>query len=179
MVNERKSVKCNKTLAIQTHRVMPFHTNSSHNLFGGQLLYFLDNVASISFSRLTNSLGMTASIDNVNFLRPLPEGNSICIESYVTGTGNTSVEIFAKIIGEDLLTGERYIAATSFLTFVVQIDEKTKRSFKMPKIIPETPEEEYICAGYVNRKKERMANRDSDRKLQSHLSIGQPWLHKS
>ena len=175
-MNTKKSVTCSETLAIQTHRIMPFHTNSYCNLFGGQLLYFLDNVASISFSRLTNALGMTASIDNMNFLKPLPEGNSVCIESYVTGTGKTSVEIFAKIIGEDLITGERYIAATSFLTFVVQSDGETKKSFVMPEIVPESDEEKYICSEYSKRKKERMANRDFDRELQSHLQKEQPWL---
>lgn len=175
-MNTIKAVTCSETLAIQTHRIMPFHTNSYSNLFGGQLLYFLDNVASISFSRLTNTLGMTASIDNMNFLKPLPEGNSVCIESYVTGTGNTSVEIFAKIIGEDLITGERYIAATSFITFVVHLDEESKKNFVMPKIVPESNEEKYICSEYFKRKKERMANRDFDRELQTHLRIEQPWL---
>lgn len=171
----RKSVKCKDTLVIQTHRIMPFHTNSYGNLFGGQLLYFLDNASSIAFTRLTNTLGVTASIDNMNFLRPLPEGNSVCIESYVTGTGKTSVEVFAKIIGEDLLTGERYIAATSFLTFVVQLNDENKENFVMPEIIPESDEEKYICSGYEQRKKDRMMQRDLDQDLQGSLSIKQPW----
>lgn len=171
----RKSVTCKDTLVVQTHRIMPFHTNSYGNLFGGQLLYFLDNASSISFTRLTNTLGMTASIDNMNFLKPLPEGDSVCIESYVTGTGNTSVEVFAKIIGEDLLSGSRYIAATSFLTFVVQLNEEDQKNFKMPKIIPETEEEIYICSGYKQRRKERMLQRKHDQKLQEKLSVNQPW----
>lgn len=103
-------LKCRDTIAIQTHRIMPFHTNTFGSLFGGQLLHWLDNAASISQTRLTNTLSMTASIDNMNFLRPLPEDNSVCIESFVSGVGNTSVEVFAKIIGEDLLTGEHVIS---------------------------------------------------------------------
>lgn len=175
-MDKRKSVTCKQTLAIQTHRIMPSHTNSYGNIFGGQLLYFLDNAASISQTRLTNALSMTASLDNMNFLKPLPEGNSVCIESYVTGTGNTSVEVFAKVIGEDLITGERYIAATSFLTFVVTLDNEERKNFVMPEIVPETDEEMYICAGYEQRKKERMANRKEDRQLQEHLTLKQPWI---
>lgn len=169
----RKEVTCKDTLAIQTHRIMPSHTNSFGNLFGGQLLYFLDNSASISQTRLTNSLSMTASIDNMNFLKPLPEGNSVCIESYVTGTGNTSVEVFAKIIGEDLMTGERYIAATSFLTFVVLPEDR--EIFSMPRIVPESEEEKFVAAGYEERKAERMAQRDLDQILQSNLTTIEPW----
>lgn len=175
-LSNRKKVTCKETLAIQTHRIMPFHTNSYGNLFGGQLLYFLDNAASISQSRLTNTLSMTVSIDNMNFLKPLPEGNSVCIESYVTGTGNRSVEVFAKVIGEDLLTGTRYIAATSFLTFVVQLEEHEKESFVMPEIIPESDEEQFVCAGYEKRRKQRIANRQMDQQMQENLSLKQPWL---
>ena len=100
---------------------------------------------------------MTASLDNMNFLKPLPEGNSVCIESYVTGAGNTSVEVFAKIIGEDLLTGDRYIAATSFLTFVALPEDRD--NFEMPLIVPESDEEKFLCAGYEKRKAERMIQR--------------------
>lgn len=172
MTNKRL-VTCRQTLVVQTHRILPSHTNSFGNMFGGQLLYFLDNAASISQTRLTHALSMTASIDNMNFLKPLPEGNSVCIESYVTGAGRTSVEVFAKIIGEDLLTGERYIAATSFLTFVVMPENRT--TFVMPEIVAESAEEKYICAGYAQRKEERMAARRNDKELQTHLTIVAPW----
>lgn len=172
-MSKRKKVTCQDTLVIQTHRIMPSHTNSFGNIFGGQLLYFLDNSASISQTRLTNTLSMTASLDNMNFLKPLPEGNSVCIESYVTGTGNTSVEVFAKIIGEDLLTGERYIAATSFLTFVALPDDR--ENFEMPEIVPESDEEKFLCAGYEERKEERMVQRDLDKELQGNLTTVEPW----
>ena len=83
----------------------------------------------------------------------------------MTGTGNTSVEVFAKIIGEDLLTGERYIAATSFLTFVALPDDR--ENFEMPEIVPESDEEKFLCAGYEKRKEERMVQRDLDKELQA------------
>lgn len=173
MSKEVRKVHCKDTLAVQTHRILPAYTNSHGDLYGGQLLYFLDNAASISQTRLTKNLSMTASIDNVNFLAPLPEGNSVCIECYITGTGNTSLEVFAKIIGEDLLTGERYMAATSFLTFVVL--PKDKEKFVMPDIVPESDEEKYVCAGYERRKAERMIQRKRDQDMQKKLTLDQPW----
>lgn len=116
---------------------------------------------------------MTASLDNMNFLKPLPEGNSVCIESFVTGAGSTSVEVFAKIIGEDLITGERYIAATSFLTFVALPEDRDR--FVMPKIVPETEEEKFICAGYEQRRAARMLQRQLDKELQTQLTTIEPW----
>lgn len=174
MSKEAKEVRCKDTLTVQTHRILPAYTNSHGDLFGGQLLFFLDNAASISQTRLTKMSSMTASIDNVNFLAPLPEGNSVCIECYITGTGNSSVEVFAKIIGEDLLTGNRYMAATSFLTFVIL--PKHRENFVMPKVIPETDEEKYVCAGYERRKSERMKQREFDQDMQKKLTLEQPWF---
>lgn len=166
---------CKETLSVQTHRIMPFHTNSFGNLFGGQLLYFLDNAASIAAGRLTNSVGMTASIDHLNFVKPLPEGNSVCIESYATGTGSTSCEVFTKVVGEDLISGERYIAATAFTTFVtIPVD---KENFIMPAVVAESDEEKFLCAGYQARKFERIKKRDADHELNAKLSVAKPWLN--
>lgn len=166
-------MSCRDTIAVQTHRILPTHTNLYGNLFGGQLLYWIDNATSISQTKFTNTLSMTASMDNMNFLKPLPEGNSVSIESYVSGAGRSSVEVFAKIIGENLLTGERYIAATSFLTFVVLPGDM--KGFTMPEIVPETKEEKFICKGYESRKTERMRQRSEDKELQKQLTTTEPW----
>lgn len=49
------------------------------------------------------------------------------------------MEIFVKIIAENLKTGERYLAATSFLTFVaLGADGKT---VEVPLVEPETEEQ--------------------------------------
>lgn len=52
------------------------------------------------------------------------------------------MEIFVKVIREDLKTGEKKIAATAFLTFVA-LDENNRKLI-VPRIIPETEEEETI-----------------------------------
>lgn len=48
------------------------------------------------------------------------------------------MEIFCKVVTEDLETGERKIAATAFFTFV-PLDEN-KKPLEVPKVIPETEE---------------------------------------
>lgn len=49
------------------------------------------------------------------------------------------MEVFVKIIAEDLKSSVRRIAATALLTFVA-LDEH-KRPTRVPKVIPETEEE--------------------------------------
>lgn len=60
----------------------------------------------------------------------------------MTWTKTTSMEVFVKVIAENLLSGERKVCAVSFLTFVA-LDEEGKPS-PVPKAIPETPEEKWL-----------------------------------
>lgn len=99
----------------------------------------VDQVASISAARHSRSECVTASTDSVDFLHPIRTTDSVCFISYVAWTGTSSMEVFVKIIAEDLKSSVRRIAATALLTFVA-LDEH-KRPTRVPKVIPETEEE--------------------------------------
>ncbi|XJS10967.1 acyl-CoA thioesterase [Aerococcaceae bacterium WGS1372] len=166
--------KMSETKTIQTHLILPGDTNRHNTLYGGNLMRMIDNVAAISFTRLTRSMGVTASMDVLNFIKPLPVSHSVCIETMVSGVGNRSVEVFVKVIGEDLKTGDRYLAATAFLTFVV-IDDLPEGG--LPQIVAETDEERYIMSGYEERKRHRKESRQHDEEFQKNISIDFPWVN--
>jgi acyl-CoA hydrolase len=73
----------------------------------------VDQVASISAARHSRRECVTALTDSVDFLHPVLTTDSVCFESYVTWTGTSFMEVFVKIIAEDLRSGERSIAATA------------------------------------------------------------------
>ncbi len=133
---------CNESRVIRTSRIFPNDVNNHNTLFGGKLMSDADMIASISASRHCRKECVTASTDSVDFLSPISPQDSVCFESFVTWTGTTSIEVFVKIIAENLITGNRKIAATAFLTFVA-LDENGKPA-KVPKIIPETKEEKKL-----------------------------------
>lgn len=58
--------------------------------------------------------------------------DSFCVESYVTGVGTHSIEVFAKVVGEHLLTGERFLGMTAFFTFVI-LDKSVEPEPIIPK----------------------------------------------
>ena len=78
----------------------------------------------------------------VDFLSPIKTTDAVCYESYVTWTDSSSMEIFVKVIAENLKSGERKLAATAFLTFV-GLDEN-RRPATVPEVIPETEEERIL-----------------------------------
>jgi len=127
---------------VRTSRVFPNDINNHNTLFGGKLMSDVDMTASISAARHSRCECVKASTDSVDSLSPITERDSVCFESFVSWTGTTSMEVFVKIIAEDLKTGVRRIAATAFLTFVALDDEGN--SVKVPKVIPETDEEKKL-----------------------------------
>lgn len=164
---------CRQSLTIQTHRILPFHCNMHNTLYGGRLMEFIDNCASITASRHTRSLCVTASMDQLNFIEPLHLSDSVCVETIVSGTGTTSIEVFAKVVGEQLETGERYLAATAFLTFVIISTNGQK--VLVPTVIPETKEEDFICQGYEERRQARLAKQQVLQAFHNQISIDKPW----
>ncbi|MWC29724.1 acyl-CoA thioesterase [Paenibacillus sp. MMS18-CY102] len=157
----------------KTSRVFPTDVNNHNTLFGGKLMAYVDDIASIAASKHCRRSVVTASTDSVDFLHPIRPSDSVCMESYVTWTGNSSMEVFVKIIKEDLLTGERTIAATSFLTFVA-LDENRK-PVAVPDVIPETEEEIKLHETAPHRAEMRRMRRQESKKFAGFLTVKQPW----
>lgn len=134
--------KCKESYVVKTSIVLPPDTNAHGTLFGGKLMAYIDDAAAISAMRHARKNVVTASTDSVDFLHPIQKGDAVCLESFVTYTGKSSMEVFVKVIAEDLLTGERNVCAMSFLTMVA-LDENG-RPTPVPAVIPESEEEKSL-----------------------------------
>ncbi|MCM3567055.1 acyl-CoA thioesterase [Neobacillus mesonae] len=166
--------KVSETRIVHTDQVLINDLNNYHTLFGGVLMKKMDACATLSARRHTRvKQCVTASTDSVNFIEPIMVSDSVCIESFVCYTGRKSMEIFCKVIAEDLESGHRRIAATAFLTFV-PLDEN-KKPLKVPPVIPVTEEEKYLFEMGKEREKIRKLKRDQNKDLVSKLTIDKPW----
>jgi acyl-CoA hydrolase len=169
---ERKSSK--DSLVVKSVLVLPTHTNNHHTLFGGSLMSYIDDVAAQSAAmHARNKKVVTASTDSVDFLEPIREGNTVCLQSFVISTGKTSMEVFVKIMSEDLETGERMLCATSYLT-MVSIDENGKPK-AVPQLEPVTEEEKYLFETAGLRKEMRRQRREQSKELANKISKKKPW----
>lgn len=164
---------CKESRVVRTGRIFPNDVNNHNTLFGGKLMSDMDMLASISATRHSRKECVTASTDSVDFLSPITPQDSVCIESFVTWTGTSSMEIFVKVIAENLISGDRKIAATAFLTFVA-LDDNGKPS-RVPAIIPETEEEKKLFETGPERAAKRKAHRKSSKELASYFTTRKPW----
>ncbi|CAH0345810.1 acyl-CoA thioesterase [Bacillus sp. CECT 9360] len=161
------------SLVIKTSIVLPPDTNNLGTMFGGKLMAYIDDVAAISAMRHSRTNSVTASMDSIDFLHPIYEGNSVCLEGFVTFTGRSSMEVMVKVIAEDLLTGERNICAISFLTFVA-IDVNGKPT-PVPKLNPQTELEKNLYETGKQRAEMRKKRRKETALIASTFGSDLPW----
>ncbi|QHS23642.1 acyl-CoA thioesterase [Virgibacillus sp. MSP4-1] len=165
---------CKQSLTVKTSHVLPPDTNAHGTLFGGKLMAYIDDVSAIAASRHARKTVVTASTDSVDFLTPVHEGDTICLEAFVTYTHKTSMEVFVKAVTENLLTGERNICATAFLTMVA-IDENSQPA-PVPHVYPETEEEQWLHQGAEKRADYRKGRKKDSKDMAEKFGTDLPWF---
>ncbi|WP_404456071.1 acyl-CoA thioesterase [Virgibacillus necropolis] len=168
-----ESNTCRNSLTVKTSHVLPPDTNTHGTLFGGKLMAHIDDVAAIAAVRHARETVVTASTDSVDFLAPVKEGDSICVEAFVTWTHNTSMEVFVKAVTEHLLTGERKVCTTAFLTFVAV--DKNGKPIPVTSVVPETDFEKQLHDHAPVRAKHRKERRANSKELATTFGTDFPW----
>ncbi|MCA9586667.1 MAG: acyl-CoA thioesterase [Myxococcales bacterium] len=113
------------SLTEMTEYVLPQHANALGNVFGGQIMAWIDLCAAITAQRYCGRMAVTAFVDDLQFVRPVRVGEVVRLEARVTAAFRTSVEIEVIVHGERAMTGERWLCVDALLTFVA-IDEHGK-----------------------------------------------------
>lgn len=168
MEEMEKIITCKDTRAQTTHRVMNADLNEHATMFGGRLLAIVDAEASLPAVRLARSIVVTASMDHVQFLTPFKMGTTVEMTAFVTGIGRRSIEVFAKIIGEEVTTGHRFLGFTCFLTYVAEDQTIDLTGWHLQ---GETEEEQVLVAGYPARRQARKAARAEQTVLNRQLAL--------
>jgi acyl-CoA hydrolase len=145
-----KANKAIDTLAITTKIVLPNDTNTLGNPFGGQLLAWMDVIASVSAHRHSKRVVVTASVNNVSFQKPINHASIVTLEAKVSRAFNSSMEVFLDVFVEDAVTGQREKCNEAIYTFVAV--DQNGNPIQVPELIPETEEEKTRYEGALRRK---------------------------
>jgi acyl-CoA hydrolase len=98
--------------------VLPPHANALNNVFGGQVMAWVDLCAAITAQRHSGHVSVTAFVDDLVFQNPVKIGDVVNLEAHVTATFRTSLEVSVIVLGENPRTLERWPCVTALLTFV-------------------------------------------------------------
>ena len=145
-----KARKASETLAITTKVVLPNDTNTLGNLFGGELLAWMDVIASVSAHRHCRRVVVTASVNNVSFTEPIEHSSIVTLESKVSRAFSSSMEVFVDVFVEDQVSGKKRKCNEAIYTFVAV--DQNGGPIQVPELIPETEEEIQRYDGALRRK---------------------------
>jgi uncharacterized protein (TIGR00369 family) len=99
-------------------RIQPHQTNNHDTAHGGVVMRLMDEIGALSAMRFAGETCVTASVEGLNFLRPVPRGEVARVESWVYDAGRTSVRVRLLVDREDPRTGERERTSASRFVFV-------------------------------------------------------------
>jgi acyl-CoA hydrolase len=142
--------KASESLAQATKIVLPNDTNPHGNLFGGQLLAWMDEIASISAHRHCRRVVVTASINSVSFQEPIPHSAIVTLIAQVSRAFNSSMEVFIDVFVENQVTGKSHKSNEAIYTFVAV--DQNGGPIQVPPILAETEEEKSRFDGALRRK---------------------------
>jgi acyl-CoA hydrolase len=139
-----------ETLTIATKLVLPNDTNTLGNLFGGQLLAWMDEISSISAHRHCREVVVTASVNNVSFKTPIHHADLVILEAKVTRSFKSSMEVWVDVFVEDHRSGARTKSNEAIYNFVAL--DRNSKPIPVPELTPETDEEKARYDGALRRK---------------------------
>lgn len=111
-----------RTRVEMTQVVLPQFANALGNVFGGQVMAWIDICAAVAAQRHCRAQVVTASIDAVHFIEPIKQGDVVVLRGQVNQVFHTSMECGVAVESENPLTGERRRAMKAYATFVA-LDE--------------------------------------------------------
>lgn len=140
-----------------TEYVLPTHANAMGNVFGGQILAWMDLCAAICAQRHTSRICITAGIDDLSFDGPIQVGQVVRLRADVTAAFRTSLEVEVVVEGEEPTTKRTWPCCSAFLTFVA-VDEARKPT-PIPQLALATDADRARAAAAHDRRASRLARK--------------------
>lgn len=121
----------NFDIAIQVV-MLPKDTNQFGTVFGGIILSYIDQAAFIEATKHGLHRWVTASVEKVDFKKPIHIGDITCFSTRTlkTGTKSVLVEVSVEVIREN--TKEKEVVTDAFVTMVSVGPDGKSIPFKSP-----------------------------------------------
>lgn len=129
--------KIHKTVASSnisiSELMLPSHTNFSGKIHGGYILSLLDQIAFACASKFSGNYCVTASVDTVNFLKPIEVGELVTMKASVNYVGKSSMIVGIRVEAENIQTGHIKHCNSSYFTMVSK--DKDGTNARVPGLI--------------------------------------------
>jgi acyl-CoA hydrolase len=142
-----------------TEYVLPQHSNALANVFGGQIMAWVDLCGAVCAQRHSGSLCVTAFVDDLVFERPVRVGQIVHLIGVVSAVFKTSMEVTIEVFGEEATTRERWPCVNAKLTFVALTEDRKPTA--VPKLLMDSEAVQKSQAEGELRREQRLARRSA------------------
>uniref|UniRef100_A0AAQ5Z4Z4 Acyl-coenzyme A thioesterase 11 n=1 Tax=Amphiprion ocellaris TaxID=80972 RepID=A0AAQ5Z4Z4_AMPOC len=170
--DETDAVDSEKTKVESVELVLPPHANHQVNTFGGQIMAWMVNVATIAASRLCQAHPTLRTIDMFTFRGPSQVGDRLLMRAIVNNAFKNSMEVGVRAEAYHEEGPNRHINS-AFMTFEV-LDDHGKPC-TLPRIRPEPLEGERRFQEAIARKKIRLDRKYIISRKQAEVPLSVPW----
>ena len=118
----QKKIKDSETHVFKA--VFPGQTNHHNTMFGGAVLYLMDEIAFMTATRFCRKPIVTVSSDKVDFNHAIPAGTLVELIGKVTRVGRTSLDVQVDVYVESMYREGREKAITGLFTLVAINESK-------------------------------------------------------
>ncbi|XP_075038221.1 acyl-coenzyme A thioesterase 11 [Mixophyes fleayi] len=167
-------VLAQKTRVESVELVLPPHANHQGNTFGGQIMAWMENIATIAASRLCHAHPTLKVIEMFHFRGPSQVGDRLILKAIVNNAFKDSMEVgvCVEAFCHDVDVPRRHINS-AFMTFVV-LDESNHPCI-VPCIKPEPGDGERRYREATARRKIRLDRKYVISCKQSEVPLSVPW----
>jgi len=149
MQQNYKSVEASQVVISEL--MLPSHSNFNGKIHGGYILSLLDQIAFACASKHSRAYCVTASVDTVDFLRPIEIGELVTMKASVNYVGRSSMVIGIRVESENIQTGDIKHCNSSYFTMVAK--DKDGNSIEVPGLVLKSDDEIRRFAKSIKRKK--------------------------
>lgn len=119
--------------------VFPDSTNHYGTMFGGKVLDLMDRAAFLATSRFSRQPMVTASMEHIDFIKPIKSGEMVELVASIVHTGRCTVTVKVDLYAEHPVEDRRRHACRGYFHMVSVNDEG--RAIPVPTLLIHTPEE--------------------------------------
>nr|XP_016774472.2 acyl-coenzyme A thioesterase 11 isoform X5 [Pan troglodytes] len=169
-----RMVPAEKTRVESVELVLPPHANHQGNTFGGQIMAWMENVATIAASRLCRAHPTLKTIEMFHFRGPSQVGDRLVLKAIVNNAFKHSMEVgvCVEAYRQEAETHRRHINS-AFMTFVV-LDADDQPQL-LPWIRPQPGDGERRYREASARKKIRLDRKYIVSCKQTEVPLSVPW----
>tara|TARA_R100000655_G_C2949328_1_gene187047 strand:+ start:222 stop:773 length:552 start_codon:yes stop_codon:yes gene_type:complete len=148
MQQNYKSVEVSQVVISEL--MLPSHSNFNGKIHGGYILSLLDQIAFACASKHSRAYCVTASVDTVDFLKPIEIGELVTMKASVNYVGRSSMVIGIRVESENIQTGDIKHCNSSYFTMVAK--DKVGNSIEVPGLVLKSDDEIRRFAKSIKRK---------------------------